>query len=127
MKEFMIVGMGGFLGAGIRYTIGLIPWSEKIFQKGTATLIANLLGCLLFGLFFVYISKLENFALAYRNFFLVGFCGGLTTFSSYIFDFYGYIEDGSYLQGVLYILASTILGLLVFFLGLSLGKNIFIN
>ncbi len=127
MKQFMIVGMGGFLGAGIRYVLGLLPWSDRWIGRGTATFVANMLGCFLFGIIVVYVSRLEDYSELYRNFFLIGFCGGLTTFSSYIFDFLGYLEEGRYGQGSLYLLLSIGLGLLVFFIGYQLGHKLFLD
>lgn len=81
MKLFY-VALGGVAGALLRYTIGLI--STKLF--GTAfpigTLIVNLTGCFLIGLIFG-LGEQRGINPMFRLFFITGFLGALTTFSSY--------------------------------------------
>ena len=55
MKEILVVGMGGFLGASLRYAIG--TWVTRFNETGFPfnTFFINIVGCFLIGIFF------ENF------------------------------------------------------------------
>ena len=78
MKGFLFVGLGGALGAVLRYAISLFPY------KGTfpvLTFITNVLGALLIG----YIAGAAARRGLSRNlvlFLKTGVCGGFTTFST---------------------------------------------
>ncbi len=83
--EFLLVGLGGFLGAGLRYASGiwLSPLSEAHhFPFGT--LFVNALGCFLIGLFSRLIERqgLPNA----RHFLIPGLLGGFTTFSAFGYE-----------------------------------------
>ena len=79
MKGFLFVGLGGALGAVLRYAISLFPY------KGTfpvLTFITNVLGALLIG----YIAGAAARRGLSRNlvlFLKTGVCGGFTTFSTF--------------------------------------------
>ena len=62
------------LGALVRYFFSRYNQSSKL---PFGTLIANLLGCFLIGLFYNHVESKEIYAIL-----ATGFCGGLTTFST---------------------------------------------
>ena len=76
--DFLRVGIGGAVGAGIRWlvlentTTQIFPWP---------TLLINLLGCAALGVLIG--KKLDKKTLLMLG---TGLCGGLTTFSSFILD-----------------------------------------
>ena len=84
MWKVLLAGAGGFIGSILRYSIGLFvsqwPASEKF---PFATLIVNLIGCLVIG----FLSQLAEFRGMFpaeaRVFIFVGVLGGFTTFSSF--------------------------------------------
>gem|GEM_PF-204742 len=62
------------VGALVRYFLSSLN-QERVLPLGT--LLANLLGCFLIGLFYNYVEDKELYAIL-----ATGFCGGLTTFST---------------------------------------------
>lgn len=62
------------LGALVRYFFSRYNQTSKL---PLGTLIANLLGCFLIGLFYNHVESKEVYAIL-----ATGFCGGLTTFST---------------------------------------------
>ena len=110
MTKIMAVALGGALGSVGRYTIALVV--EKVtranFPMGTLT--ANLLGCLLIGLFWGYFERapLSN---EFRLFLFTGILGGFTTFSTFARENIQYLRAGEPLNAIIYLCASNILGL----------------
>ena len=83
-QNLLLVGLGGFMGALLRYSItGFFQgWSKSVhFPYGT--LVVNLLGCLLLG-FLSQIAETRGIISAEaRSFLFVGLLGAFTTFSTF--------------------------------------------
>lgn len=122
MENFLLISAGAILGANARYWLG--TWvSEKwgsTFPIGT--LIINLTGSFLLGLFMTLAT--ERFLIDPRWRFLVavGFLGAYTTFSTFTYESFNLIFKGQWLPGLLNLLGSSLLGLLAVGLGVYLGK-----
>jgi len=75
VRSVSLVSLGGVLGSLLRYTIG-----ELFTNSRTSTLIANLLGVAIATFLLVFMERRGS--TNQRNFWLPGFCAGLTTFSA---------------------------------------------
>ena len=84
----------------------------SLYNQGSVltigTLISNILGCFLIGLFYNHVESKEVYLIL-----ATGFCGGLTTFSSLMLDAVKLLDTGRYLSLVLYLLLSIGGGLLL--------------
>ncbi len=114
MINCLIVGLGGALGAVMRYLIGLIPFNpDNGFP--IKTFIINVVGAFVIGIVA---------ALAAKNamnpklvlFLKVGICGGFTTFSSFALETDQLLMKGQSFTAVLYVLLSIFAGVLAVFL-----------
>ena len=92
-------------GAIVRYFFSHYNQASKL---PLGTLIANLLGCFLIGLFYNHVESKEVYAIL-----ATGFCGGLTTFSSLMLDTVKLLDTGSYPSLVIYLVLSIGGGLLL--------------
>ena len=106
MKDFLLVGLGGFAGSALRYGTGLLiagaGWSAR---WPLATLAVNAVGSLLIG---VLAGSLDRFGTG-REWALLGmtgFCGGFTTFSAFSLETVKLLRDGNGGAAALYVLAS---------------------
>ncbi len=80
------VFVGGGLGAMLRFTISMVVVNKWNSFLPMATLGANLLAILIMGLALFYAeAKLEALPWV-RAFVLIGFCGGLSTFSTFSYE-----------------------------------------
>lgn len=105
MTGIICVGLGGGLGAVLRYGISLIPY------KGTfpaLTLATNVLGALMIGLI-AGAAAGKNLSPNLVLFLKTGVCGGFTTFSTFSLEAYTLIEKGHYGMAFTYMCASVIL------------------
>ena len=82
LRHILWVGCGGFIGAIMRYLMGLWAsqlWPDRVLPLGTIA--ANLLGCLAIGLLAGGLSGHNSPAV--MLFLMVGLLGGFTTFSAF--------------------------------------------
>lgn len=78
--------IGGGIGAILRYSISILVVNNLKSYLPIATLIANLLAILVMGLALFYAeSKFETYPWL-RALVLIGFCGGLSTFSTFSYE-----------------------------------------
>ena len=123
---FMAVGLGGALGAIVRYAISL--WAIQRFEAllPTAaligTLIANAVGAFLIGVLFVVITEKGIIAESWRPLLVVGFLGALTTFSTFSIETVGLLQQGEWLSAMVYVLGSVIICLLLTWAGIELAR-----
>ena len=115
MKNCLIVGAGGFLGAAARYLITLLPVPEHTAFP-VKTLGINLLGCFVIGLVSAAAER-HGLAPQLTLFLRVGLCGGFTTFSSFALETLGLAGRGSTASALLYVLLSVVLGVCFVWLG----------
>ncbi len=121
MQQFFIVGIGSFIGGGLRYLISVF-FNQKVNPDFPyATLSVNLLGCLLIGVFYGLFEKsvINN---DWKLFLTTGLCGGFTTFSAFSNESLELIKGGSLLTAVIYITSSIVCGLLLTYVGYQIVK-----
>ena len=72
MQNLLAVGLGGFLGAIARYTIGQFVQSRLASRFPWGTLAVNVIGCLLIGILLGWISGRENVSKSTELFLVTG-------------------------------------------------------
>ncbi len=80
MQQVLWVGVGGFLGAVMRYGVGLCLPSERF---GVGTLAVNALGCLVIGGIVGWVELRGELEAHTRGLLVVGVLGSFTTFSAF--------------------------------------------
>ena len=115
--NFIVIALGGGIGAMLRYGISLIP-VKSIFPF--LTLITNLLGALAIG-FVVGLAAKENLSERWQLFLKTGVCGGFTTFSTFSLEAWNLIENQHIGLGILYIVLSVTLCLIGVIAGRALA------
>jgi CrcB protein len=119
MIPYLLVGIGGALGAmarfGVQGFVGNLPNGFPV-----STLLINIAGSVAMG---VLVGVLAKTTPQYQNeihlFVAVGVFGGFTTFSSFSLDAISLIERGEIVLALAYILGSVIVSLAGLWLGLT--------
>ncbi len=114
----LLVFAGGVIGAPARYLIDrqVQARHESLFPWGT--FIVNLIGCLILGFLTGAAQSLPKDLVVFAG---TGFCGALTTFSTFGFETTRLLEQGALLKAGLNALAGLALGILAATAGYALG------
>jgi len=107
LKTALWVGLGGFIGAILRYTtsLGLEKIATSLFP--ISTFLVNFLGCFILGLLINMGSTFLD-ALPVKEFLIIGLLGGFTTFSTFGVEIYELFKSGEMIIGMLYMIFSIV-------------------
>jgi len=121
--KILLVMAGGSLGALSRYGVSLLAVQLFGVKFPWGTLIANLSGCFLIGLALALADRgVSMFNPTYRLFFVTGYLGALTTFSTFGLETVNAMLEGRYLVAGANILSNNIIGSALVFLGILVGR-----
>lgn len=123
MKSILIVFLGGGLGSIFRYLINLLIKNPE-GQFPINTFLVNMIGSFLIGIIFGYLNENNYINNNIILFLVIGFCGGLTTFSSFTYDSYELINFGKIFFLIIYNFLSISIGIALVFFGLWLSKSV---
>lgn len=103
--QWLAVALGGALGALCRYGVALaLPHTPGRFPLATFSM--NVLGSFLIGVAFVIIVEKAALPLIWRQFFMVGLLGALTTFSTFSLESLQFLHTGHWKLAVIYAVTS---------------------
>ncbi len=120
----ILVGIGGFIGANARYWTGV--WVSARHQSGFpyGTLAVNLLGSFILGLLTAIWVSRGGGDPRLKLLIGTGFLGAFTTFSTYMVESVTLLWDGKVSMALIYVLGSVVLGMLLAFGGMWLGRQL---
>ena len=125
MKEILIVSIGSFFGGGMRYWISKLVQSCTVIAFPFGTMAVNVAGCLIIG-FLSGLNWREGgwMSPSVKLLLTTGFCGGFTTFSTFMNEGAELMKEENYLYMMLYLFGSLALGLVAVLAGHYLAKMI---
>jgi CrcB protein len=98
LRQILFVGLGGFLGAILRYLVsGWVQSLSKSIDFPYGTLAVNALGCLAIGLLSQLAAARGLFGSDARALVFIGVLGAFTTFSTFSSETLNLIFDGNHL------------------------------
>jgi fluoride exporter len=112
--EFILLSLGAIIGAFLRYKITSFPFIFGII--GSNVLIVNIAGSFVLGIFSVFSVSL-NLDPKYSFLIAIGFCGSLTTMSSFALENIMMFENNQLLQMVINTISNVILSFLSLYIG----------
>jgi fluoride exporter len=122
MLDVLVISLGAIVGANARYFISRYAAQAlgPVFPYGT--LFINIAGSFVVGFFVVWTSERVLADPRWRLLIVIGFCGSLTTFSSYAFESMSYFEKGQWLLTLTNILGNNLLCLGGALAGMALAR-----
>ena len=121
IMEYLVIGLGGFLGANARYLVA--GWVARLLGLGFpyGTLMINVSGSFLLGLLMGLWQHHPLGFLQPRLFLAVGFLGAYTTFSTFTYEILQLALEGQLFLVLVYLFGSVLLGMVAVLLGFVLG------
>lgn len=124
MQKYLLIAVGGSLGAIARYWVG----SEVASRLGTkfpyGTFVINMSACMIIGFSLTYLGKRAELSPAWRYLIPTGFVGAYSTFSTYEWETLSSLRDGAFSLAALYAIGSLLLGLVAAWGGAVLAEMI---
>ena len=126
MLTYMLVALGGAIGSVARFALSgaIARGTNEIFPWGT--LVVNISGCFVIGFFAMLTGPDGRVSVAsdVRQFFMVGICGGYTTFSSFSLQTLVLAREGDFNRAGANVVLSVALCLLGVWLGAAAGAAV---
>ena len=123
LRAILLVGIGSAGGGILRFLIG--KWIHNLISTSfpLGTMIVNIAGCFIIGLVYGIFSRETSADASMQLLLATGFCGGFTTFSSFMHENMVMLENGNLLQLAAYTILSIILGITALYLAVYLLRN----
>jgi CrcB protein len=121
LAQALVVGAGGFVGAALRYAVGVgaLRWLGAGFPF--ATFLVNVTGCFMIGLLAAWFDR-TGAGLTPRLFWLAGVLGGYTTFSTFGFETLALLRGGAPGAAAINVAGQVLLGLAAVAAGAALAR-----
>ena len=124
MTNYLIIGIGGFLGAIARYANGL--WIGQKWGRSfpLGTFVINVSGSFFIGLLMTLFTERFIVNPQWRLFLTVGFLGAYTTFSTFEYETGALLKDGEWLVASMNVVFSVFAGFMALKIGELIAKSI---
>jgi len=117
-RSLAAVAVGGMLGCLLRWVLAIFL-NHYFSTIPPGTLAANLIGCYIIGIALAFFLQYPHFAPEWRLFVTTGFCGGLTTFSTFSAEVVILLQSGRTIWALGAVAAHLVGSLLATFAGIA--------
>lgn len=93
LKSLIVIAVGASLGAWLRWLLGM-KLNALFPTIPPGTVVANMVGGYIIGLAIAFLAASPTLSLEWRLLIITGFCGGLTTFSTFSAETVALIQEG---------------------------------
>lgn len=124
MRKYLFIGLGGGLGAMLRYIITNMPTDYYQGSLPLNTLIINISGTFILALVLTLAFEILKMTADIRLGIATGFLGAFTTFSTVCAETVFLIFKGDYFLAIAYIVITTLLGIGFAYIGIITAKGI---
>lgn len=116
--NIILISVFGVLGVLTRYSAD-VYWEGKNQIFPLATFSVNIVGCFIAGFAYVLLSKRYLIPEHVSKAIIIGFCGGLTTFSGYCLQSLNLLQYGETLKSFAFMILSLAVGMAMILVGIK--------
>ncbi|MFT4059447.1 MAG: fluoride efflux transporter CrcB [Legionella sp.] len=122
MRDVFFISLGAILGANLRYFVNRFSLRYLSPDIPLGTLIVNLTGSFILGFFLAWTLERVEVDPRWRSFVAVGFCGAYTTFSSFSYETYVFLERSDYGLAAMNFICNNLFSILAVVAGIILAR-----
>ena len=121
LKEILLAGAGGFVGASGRFALGMWITARTVSRPDFpyATFAVNILGSLAIGILWAVHMHHVSVPRAWQILLFTGVLGGFTTFSTFGWETLALLQSGHFRSAALYVFGSLLFGVAAAWAGYS--------
>ena len=123
MEVMLVVGLGGAVGAILRWWVGVLM-SHLLAPVFLGTLVVNLAGSFLVGVLLIWFQGKLPINDVLRTGILVGLLGGFTTYSAFSMEAVTMMMAGFYGRASAYVVVTVAVCLMGTWAGVMLGRSV---
>lgn len=124
MNKYLVVGIGGFIGAIARFWLGGYISNKLGTRFPYGTFVINVSGSFFIGFVLTLLAERTHWSPNWRYLIPIGFIGAYTTFSTFEYETFRGIQDGEFLIASLYVVLSMFVGFVAVWLGAIAGRSL---
>lgn len=124
MRKYVFIGIGGMLGAVLRYLLKGVNIYHYHGNVPLNTLLINVAGSFVLALVLTVAFEVWKFDTNVRLGIATGFLGAFTTFSTLCRETVGLLQQGEIFSAIIYIAISAIIGITAVFFGIVLAREV---
>jgi CrcB protein len=113
------------LGSVARFWVGTTVAGRMGTRFPFGTLLVNITACLIIGLSLELLNRHANLNPSWRFLVPIGFVGAYSTFSTFEWEIYSNLTQGTFWIAILYLTVSLVTGLVAVALGVSTARYLF--
>lgn len=123
MLKYVMVGVGGFMGAIARFVLGSYIGNRFGSRFPYGTFVINMTGSFLLGVVMTVLAEKTDANPNWRYLVPIGFIGAYTTFSTFEYETLRTVQDGQMLIGFANVALSVIVGFAAVWAGIVVGRT----
>lgn len=124
MLKYVMVGIGGFVGAIARFVLGSYIGNRFGTRFPYGTFVINISGSFLLGAVMTMLVQRTNASPNWRYLVPIGFIGAYTTFSTFEYETLRTVQDGQMLIAFVNVALSVIVGFAAVWAGILVGRTL---
>lgn len=121
MKAVWLIAIGGALGSVARYGASKLFIFNFKYEFPLSTFIVNVLGSFIIGLLSGILLK-DSHNQWIKYFWMIGFCGGFTTFSTFSLENLNLIKNGYFFTSIFYSMLSVVVAMVAVWVGFKVNN-----
>ncbi|MDT8067351.1 MAG: fluoride efflux transporter CrcB [Terriglobia bacterium] len=123
MLKYVMVGIGGFIGAIARFVLGSYIGNRFGTRFPYGTFVINITGTFLLGIVMTVLVQKTDASPNWHYLVPIGFIGAYTTFSTFEYETLRTVQDGQMLMGFANVALSVIAGFGAVWAGVVVGRT----